>query len=134
LNRYAPPFKYRASTLLKTLFKDVDAEVSLGSGMLRFSTKTIMESLLNTVDEETRKIIESLSEDERKVFEYFVINVSVGSIAALRELSTIYKIRNPRDIIRRLIELGLLEQGSGCYSLSKKLRDALLECFRKRLF
>jgi len=108
--------------------------VCLGIEMLRFSAKTIVENLLNTLDDETRRLIESLNEDERKVFEYFVINVSVGSIAAIRELSSLYKVRNPREVIRRLIELGLLEQGSGCYSLSKKLRDALLECFRKRLF
>ncbi len=96
-----------------------------------FSAKNVLAKLLEYADEELRKKIASLSDEERKVFEYFLTNISVGSIVALRELSTLYKIKNPKEIILRLVEKGLLEQGSGCYSLSQVIRDLLLRIYRE---
>ncbi len=99
--------------------------------MLLFSGKNILPKLLEVANEELRKKIESLSDVEKKVFEYFLTNVSVGAIVALRELSTLYKVRNPKEVILGLIEKGLLEQGLGCYSLSKEIRDLLLRIYRE---
>jgi hypothetical protein len=65
-----------------------------------------------------------LDPEERKVFEYFYTNVSVGEIIALRELSARYKVPDPEAVIRRLIDKGLLERGEGCYNLAKSLREA----------
>ncbi|HID80430.1 MAG TPA: hypothetical protein EYP48_01790 [Ignisphaera sp.] len=68
-----------------------------------------------------------LSEEERKVLEYFVQHISVGSIIALRELKAFYRISEPKNVIDKLISLGLLEQGTGCYNLAKPLRDLLIK-------
>ncbi len=95
--------------------------------MLRASGKTLLNKLLQLADEELRKKIESLNEEELKVFEYFLTNVSVGTIIALKELSAFYKIKNPKDVILKLIEYGLLEQGTGCYNLAKPIRDLLIK-------
>jgi predicted transcriptional regulator len=53
-------------------------------------------------------------------------NVSVGAIAAIREIKSLYRVEDPKYVIRKLIEKGLLEQGYGNYSLSKSLREVLL--------
>lgn len=76
---------------------------------------------------ELREVIMGLSDEERKVFEYFIQSISVGTMAALKELKLLYKIENPKDVIRKLIDKGLLEQGHGCYSLSRELREKIAE-------
>jgi len=76
-------------------------------------------------DDDLKKKVLSLSSDEVKVLEYFIQNISVGSLIALRELRFMYKVSDPKFVIRKLVEKGLLEQGYGCYSLSKTLREVL---------
>jgi hypothetical protein len=70
-------------------------------------------------DNSIRRMIELLSDEERKVLEYFVRYRSVGDLLAVRELKGLYKVREPTKIINRLIELGLLDRGIGCYNISK---------------
>jgi len=72
--------------------------------------------------EDLREIYRKLTHKEKIVFDYFLKNVSVGEILAIRELSAIYKIENPEQIINSLIAKGLLERGIGCYNLAKELR------------
>ncbi len=62
-----------------------------------------------------------LTGDKRRVYEYFVKNVSVGDIRAEMELSKL-GVRNPGDVIEELIEEGLLERGVDCYNLAYPLR------------
>jgi len=83
--------------------------------------------LLEIADKSLQEKISQLSEEERKVLEYFLQHVSVGSIIALRELRAFYRISEPKNAINRLISLGLLEQGMGCYSLARPLRDLLIK-------
>ncbi len=85
------------------------------------------------LDKELAKLIDGLSSEEKKVLEYFLQNISVGGIIAQRELRAFYGIENPRDVIRRLIELGILEQGYGCYNLAKKLREILIKITIKQI-
>jgi len=73
-----------------------------------------------------------LSEDERRVMEYFVSNISVGELIVLRELRARYKIREPLRILRSLVEKGLLERGEGCYNLAGELREKIFESRRSR--
>ncbi len=75
--------------------------------------------------EEIEQIRRRLSGDMLKVFDYFLRNISVGEIIAVRELQYRYKIDKPLEIIVRLINEGLLEKGEGCYNLSKGLRELL---------
>jgi len=72
--------------------------------------------------EKLREIYRTLSREEKVVFDYFRKNVSVGEIIAIRELSAIYKIKNPEQVINSLIAKGLIERGDGCYNLAKELR------------
>lgn len=47
---------------------------------------------------------------------YFKENISVGELIALRDLK--YKgIRDPERIIAKLIQMGIIEKGEGCYNL-----------------
>ena len=72
----------------------------------------------------TLKDKEITSEDEEKVILYFIRNISVGEILALRELE-ILGVKNPTKIIRSLILKGVLEKGEGCYNLAKDIREEL---------
>ncbi|HEU97667.1 MAG TPA: hypothetical protein ENO36_02280 [Fervidicoccus fontis] len=67
-----------------------------------------------------RKQYPDLSDEEYKVLTYFMSNVSVGEILAVRELESIMGLKEPRRIIESLIEKGYIERGSGCYNLSRK--------------
>lgn len=80
---------------------------------------------MSYIDDQLQKIINELSDDEKRVLEYFIQNISVGTIISLRELKALYKIVDPKIVIRNLIDKGLLEQGYGCYNLAKPLREAL---------
>ncbi len=68
--------------------------------------------------------------DERQVLEYFMKNISVGEILAVKELRVL-GVKNPDAIIEKLIEEGFLERGEGCINLSKQLREELKQ--RRRL-
>ncbi len=89
--------------------------------------KTVAKTIRYLSNKEITDKINSLNDEEKKVFEYFLQNISVGTIIAIRELKAFYKVEDPKSIIRRLIDLGLLEQGHGCYSLSKNVREELLK-------
>lgn len=67
-----------------------------------------------------------LNEDELKVLDYFVRNISVGEILAVIEIKRMYGIDDPESVIRSLIEKGLLERGEGCYNLAPHLRRKVL--------
>lgn len=95
------------------------------------SSRNILKKLLELADDDLRRKIKSLNDDERKVFEYFLSNISVGTIIALRELTTLYRVRNAKDVLRTLTEKGLLERGSGCYSLSPQIRTLLFKVYRE---
>ncbi len=96
------------------------------------STKRLFEKLVKVVDEELRKVLMSLNEEERKVFEYFLQYISVGDIIAIRELRALYRVQDPKSVIRSLINKGLLEAGLGTYSLSQRIREALLHLVRSK--
>jgi len=66
-----------------------------------------------------------LDPDEAKVLEYFIRNISVGEILAIRELTAIYHVREPLKVIIRLIKKGVLTKGLGCYNLSNEIRKLL---------
>ena len=98
-----------------------------------YSESKLLAKILQYVkDAELRNKLSSLSPEEIKVMEYFIQNISVGTILALKELKTLYRIEDPKSVIRKLIEKGLIEQGRGCYSLAKSLREALLSMFLNR--
>ena len=79
---------------------------------------------------ELKDKIQSLNDEEKKAFEYFLQYVSVGSLIALRELKAFYHISEPKEVIRKLIEKGLIEQGNGCYSVSKQIRELMVKALR----
>lgn len=85
----------------------------------------VLDKILKYLDKDSAQVIQNLTEDEKKVLDYFLQNVSVGVIISIRELKALYKIEDPKSIVRNLIDKGLLEQGYGCYNLSKQLREAL---------
>ena len=78
----------------------------------------------------TLKNKEITNEDEKKVVLYFIKNISVGEILALRELE-ILGVKNPIKIIRSLILKGVLEKGEGCYNLAKDIREELFKLKHK---
>ncbi|MEM0374252.1 MAG: hypothetical protein QXV69_01525 [Sulfolobaceae archaeon] len=50
---------------------------------------------------------------------YFKENVSVGEFIALRELK--YRgVKDPEKVIAKLIRMGVIEKGEGCYNLVRK--------------
>jgi len=58
----------------------------------------------------------SSQDDIQKAIKYFKNNVSVGEIIALRELKAL-GIKNPEEVIAKLIEMNVIEKGEGCYNL-----------------
>ncbi len=66
------------------------------------------------------EILRKLSNDERKVIKYFITYRSVGELLAVRELRGLYKIKDPTKVIAKLIDLGVLSRGIGCYNISEK--------------
>ena len=65
-------------------------------------------------------IAEQLTGDERTVMSYFLDNVSVGDIKVVLELEK--KVKEPEQVIARLIQMGLLEKGRDTYNLAPPLR------------
>ena len=66
-------------------------------------------------------VAERLTGDERTVMNYFLDNVSVGDIRAVLELEK-KNVKEPEQVIARLIQLGLLERGRDAFNLAKPLR------------
>lgn len=62
-----------------------------------------------------------MSREEKIVFNYFVDNVSVGELRAVKELSR-KGVEDPLKVIMKLVEEGLLEKGYDCYNLVEPLR------------
>jgi len=58
----------------------------------------------------------SSQDDIQKAIRYFKNVVSVGEIVALRELKAL-GIKNPEEVIMKLIEMKIIEKGEGCYNL-----------------
>lgn len=76
---------------------------------------------------ELERILSQLTLEERKVIEYFLQNISVGEICAVRELQVLEGIKEPIRVIHQLVKKGLLERGVGCYNLSKHLRELITQ-------
>ena len=73
---------------------------------------------------DSSKIIErarNLSDEEKRVFKYFLENISVGDLRAIMELEK-KGIKDPRGVIENLILMGLIERGNYCYNLPYPLR------------
>ncbi|MCY0858987.1 MAG: hypothetical protein OWQ54_01005 [Sulfolobaceae archaeon] len=66
-----------------------------------------------------------MSEDQKEIeiaIKYFKTNISVGELIALRELRAL-GIKNPEKIINKLIEMGIIEHGEGCYNLVRNRKE-----------
>ncbi|WP_206346035.1 hypothetical protein [Sulfolobus sp. S-194] len=61
-------------------------------------------------------------EEIEKAEKYFKNVVSVGEIIALRELKAL-GISNPEEVISKLMEMGVIEKGEGCYNLVRKRNE-----------
>ena len=64
----------------------------------------------------------NLNDEERLVLNYFVENISVGSLRAVKELKA-KGVRNPEEVIARLVNMGFLEDKGDCYNLATPLRE-----------
>jgi len=61
-----------------------------------------------------------LSEKEIEVAKkYFMNVVSVGEIIAVRELKAL-GVSEPEKVIQKLVEMGVIEKGEGCYNLVRE--------------
>jgi len=74
-------------------------------------------------NEHLATLIRILTPGERRVLKYFITYRSVGELLAVRELRGLYGVKEPLKVINRLVELGLLERGIGCYNVSRKVMD-----------
>ncbi len=75
--------------------------------------------------DDLKKVLRDLDQESLKVLKYFIKHRSVGELIAIRELRGLYRINDPAKCIGKLIDLGLLERGIGCYNISKELLKAL---------
>ncbi|MCG2888309.1 MAG: hypothetical protein L7H21_06065 [Sulfolobales archaeon] len=58
-------------------------------------------------------------EDIEKAIKYFKSVISVGEILAYKELLAL-GIKRPEIVITKLLEMGVIEKGEGCYNLVKE--------------
>jgi len=58
-------------------------------------------------------------EDIEKAIRYFKSAISVGEILAYKELLAL-GIKSPEIVITKLLEMGIIEKGEGCYNLVKE--------------
>jgi len=72
-----------------------------------------------------RKLYPNLTDDELLALEYFITNISVGEIIAVRELEDLVGIKDPRSVLDSLIEKGFIERGERCYNLSRNVKEEL---------
>ena len=75
--------------------------------------------------DDLKKAIKDLDQESLKVLKYFIKHRSVGELIAIRELRGLYRINDPAKCIGKLIDLGLLERGMGCYNISRDLLKLL---------
>lgn len=76
--------------------------------------------------ENLAEVLGSLSDEELAVLRYFIKYRSVGEILATRELRAL-GLKNPSKLLARLVSLGLIKRGIGCYTISRDV----LEAFRR---
>jgi len=69
-----------------------------------------------------KKIMEQLTAEELRAFNYIWDNISVGEILFEREMATRYGIEKPYLVARSLREKNLIERGEGCYNLAAWLK------------
>lgn len=69
------------------------------------------------------EVLKSLSDEELTVLRYFIKYRSVGEILASRELRSM-GVKNPSRALAKLVSLGLIKRGVGCYSISREVLDA----------
>jgi predicted transcriptional regulator len=62
-----------------------------------------------------------LTREELIVFKYFIDNISIGTLRTELDLKR-KGISDPRKVVDKLIQLGLVEKGEYSYSLSQPLR------------
>jgi hypothetical protein len=72
------------------------------------------------------ELARGLKGEARDAFLYFLDNVSVGDLRAIRDLSK-KGIRDPAGVVEELIEVGLLERGRDCFNVSEPLRRLIAE-------
>jgi hypothetical protein len=58
----------------------------------------------------------SSQDDINIAIKYFKNVISVGEILAVRELKAL-GVKEPETTIAKLIEMGIIEKGEGCYNL-----------------
>ncbi|AWR99778.1 PolB1-binding protein PBP2 family protein [Metallosphaera hakonensis] len=63
----------------------------------------------------------SVNKEIETAKKYFITNISVGEIAALRDLKAL-GIREPERVIAELIREGVIVKGEGCYNLLREKR------------
>ena len=85
----------------------------------------MLERKLERVEDILKIYLNELDRDEITALKYFLYKVSVGEIAAERELELIENIKEPKKAIESLIKKRLLVRGEGCYNLSEKIRELL---------
>lgn len=62
------------------------------------------------------------NDDIEKAIKYFKNVISVGEIIAIRELKAL-GIKNPESVLNKLIEMGIIEKGEGCYNLVRNKKE-----------
>ena len=100
--------------------------------MLRMSADKLLREIALYLPEEVIKKLGTLNPEERKVFEYFLTNISVGELLCIRELQVYYKLSDPKRVIQSLVDKGLLESGIGSYSIAKPFREALIKYYMSK--
>ncbi len=77
---------------------------------------------------EASKILDkarSLEHEEKLALNYFIENVSVGDLRAVKDLKTL-GINAPETVIKKLASMGFIERSEGCYNLVKPLRNYVM--------
>ncbi|MDM7275401.1 MAG: hypothetical protein P3X22_004685 [Thermoprotei archaeon] len=77
---------------------------------------------------EASKILDrarSLEPEERLALNYFIENISVGDLRAVKDLKAL-GVNAPEAVVRKLVSMGFIERGEGCYNLAKPLRNYVM--------
>ncbi|QKQ99526.1 hypothetical protein GWK48_03170 [Metallosphaera tengchongensis] len=64
---------------------------------------------------------ETTNKDIEVAKKYFVTNVSVGEIAAVRDLKAL-GVKEPERVIAELLRMNVIVKGDGCYNLLREKR------------
>lgn len=84
-----------------------------------------MDDLKSAPPELARAILLAVAEQSREIttaIEYFLRERSVGEMCAVMELIA-KRVKKPKTVIIKLLEIGFLERGEGCYNLSSNVRE-----------